>query len=69
MLMIVKNNYFWTEKEKKESGEGSAGAVPAFLANGDRAKVLRVSNYIELYGFRLPHCCCSCPTTMITRCR
>ena len=53
MLMIVKNNYFWTEKEKKESGEGSAGAVPAFLANGDRAKVLRVSNYIELYGFRL----------------
>ena len=52
MLMIVKNNYFWTEKEKKESGEGSAGAVPAFLANGDRAKVLRVSNYIELYGFR-----------------
>lgn len=52
MLMIVKNNYFWTEKEKKESGEGGAGAVPAFLANGDRAKVLRVSNYIELYGFR-----------------
>lgn len=52
MLMIVKNNYFWTEKEKKESGEGSAGAVPAFLANGDRAKVLRVSNYIELYGLR-----------------
>ena len=52
MLMIVKNNYFWTEKEKKESGEGSAGAVPVFLANGDRAKVLRVSNYIELYGFR-----------------
>ena len=50
--MIVKNNYFWTEKEKKESGEESAGAVPAFLANGDRAKVLRVSNYIELYGFR-----------------
>ncbi len=42
MLMIVKNNYYWTEQEK----EG-----PAFLANGDRAKVLRVRHHIDLYGF------------------
>lgn len=42
ILMVVKNNYFWTEKEK----EG-----PAFLANGDRAKVLKVSRRIDLYGF------------------
>ena len=40
MLMIVKNNYFWTDKE------------PPFLANGDRAKVLRVRRHAELYGFR-----------------
>ena len=39
MLMIVKNNYFWTDKE------------PPFLANGDRAKVLRVRRHTELYGF------------------
>lgn len=52
MLMIVKNNYFWTEKERKESEAGSTCMAPTFLANGDRAKVLRVSNYMELYGFR-----------------
>lgn len=48
MLMIVKNNYFWTEKEKGEAN----GEVPPFLANGDRAKVLRVRRHTELYGFR-----------------
>ncbi len=44
MLMVVKNNYYWTEI----SEEGS----PAFLANGDRARVRRVRNTRELYGFR-----------------
>lgn len=48
MLMIVKNNYFWTEKDAKE---GDA-TVPPFLANGDRARVLRVRRHEELYGFR-----------------
>lgn len=43
MLMIVKNNYYWTEKEKL--------SLP-FIANGDRAKVQRVRNIRELYGFR-----------------
>lgn len=54
MLLIVKNNYFWTEKEKKEQdrvGETSF-SIPAFLANGDRAKVLRMRRVTELYGFR-----------------
>lgn len=54
MLMIVKNNYFWTEKEKKEqerAGEPSY-SIPPFLANGDRAKVLRVRRMTDLYGFR-----------------
>ena len=56
MLMIVRNNYFWTEKERKEvaalqSKELSA-QIPPFLANGDRAKVMRVRRHIELYGFR-----------------
>ena len=41
-LMIVKNNYYWTEKEKD---------IP-FLANGDVATVQRVRNVHELYGFR-----------------
>lgn len=56
ILMIVKNNYYWTEKErekeKKKLGVGAQGSdVPAFLANGDRAKVLRVCRRIDLYGF------------------
>lgn len=42
MLMIVKNNYYWTEKDK---------ASISFIANGDRARVQRVRNIRELYGF------------------
>ena len=41
-LMIVKNNYFWTDGSKE---------IP-FLANGDIAVVQRVRHVHELYGFR-----------------
>ncbi|MBR5028581.1 MAG: AAA family ATPase [Bacteroidales bacterium] len=41
-LMVVKNNYFWSDKE---SGIG-------FIANGDIAEILRLRNFEELYGFR-----------------
>lgn len=55
MLMIVRNNYFWTEsfqaEVRKGSPEEATESVPAFLANGDRARVLRVRNVRELYGF------------------
>ena len=49
LLMIVKNNYFWSQ----ESGVGSqeSGGID-FIANGDRAVVQRVRNIHELYGFR-----------------
>lgn len=56
MLMIVKNNYFWTEQEKTKAlaakDSVAAAAVPVFLANGDRAKVLRVRRHVDLFGFR-----------------
>lgn len=42
MLMITKNNYYWTEKI-----EGID-----FLANGEIVEVLRVRREQELYGFR-----------------
>lgn len=42
MLMVVKNNYYWAETLKLP--------LP-FIANGDRARVLRVRNMRELYGF------------------
>ena len=42
-LMIVKNNYYWSEKLQSKL---------QFLANGDIAVVQRVRNIHELYGFR-----------------
>jgi len=41
-LMIVKNNYFWIDKESK----------PGFLANGDIIEIQRILKIEELYGFR-----------------
>ena len=80
ILMIVKNNYYWMEEERKKikekeieerrvKSEGTepgtathkvqsskfqvqSNDIPAFLANGDRAKVLKVRRHIDLYGFR-----------------
>ena len=43
MLMVVRNNYFWTEQQKTSLD---------FLANGDRARVRRVRNFRSLYGLR-----------------
>lgn len=34
-----------------QSNEFSSHEIPAFLANGDRAKVMKVSRRIDLYGF------------------
>lgn len=64
MLMVVRNNYYWIKDEKLGSDEGGAplaqtvGAAiqvspkMSFIANGDRAKVIRVRNVREVYGFR-----------------
>ena len=67
MLMIVKNNYYWVKPPRttgpkagapsltasvQPAGEGEATPTLTFLANGDRAKVWRVRNVRELYGFR-----------------
>jgi exodeoxyribonuclease-5 len=41
-LMIVKNNYFWTEQIKEID----------FLANGEMVEVLRVRRTYHMYGFR-----------------
>jgi tRNA A37 threonylcarbamoyladenosine biosynthesis protein TsaE len=50
LLMIVKNNYFWTKGNITTDSEDSS--VPTFLANGDRAIVRRVRRVEQLYGFR-----------------
>ena len=41
-LMVVKNNYFWTEQYKEMD----------FIANGEMVEVLRVLRTYNIYGFR-----------------
>lgn len=43
MLMIVKNNYFFTEREEDCKID--------FIANGDIAKLTRIRRFEEFYGF------------------
>ena len=40
-LMVVKNNYFWTDENKNIS----------FIANGDMIELMRINNIEEMYGF------------------
>ncbi len=42
LLMVVRNNYYWTENMAKIG----------FLANGDMMEILKVKQHQELYGFR-----------------
>lgn len=42
LLLVARNNYFWSEKYEKLD----------FIANGDVARVVRVRNVCEMYGFR-----------------
>ena len=65
-IMIVKNNYYWVEKELRvKSGNSRSMQAPSlreraggealplsFIANGDIAVVRRVRRTRELYGFR-----------------
>lgn len=41
-LMVVKNNYFWTE----------GNAAISFIANGDMAEIRKIKHFEEMYGFR-----------------
>ena len=56
LLMIVKNNYFWTQERGKRNENSSASEIIngglEFIANGDRAVLQRVRHVQELYGFR-----------------
>ena len=41
-LMVVKNNYYWTEGNETMS----------FIANGDMAEIRKIKHFEEMYGFR-----------------
>ena len=43
IVMVVKNNYYWTEQQR---------APFSFVANGDRAIIKKVKNKRDLYGLR-----------------
>lgn len=42
LLMVVKNNYYWTENDESIN----------FIANGDIAEIVKIHKYEELYEFR-----------------
>ncbi len=44
MLMIVKNNYFYAERDEQ--------SPMSFVANGDVARLRRIRRFEEFYGFR-----------------
>ena len=50
MLMVVKNKYPSSPEQKKANGQQDNRL--SFIANGDRARVYRVRNVHEMYGFR-----------------
>lgn len=49
LLMVAKNNYYWTGSEP--CGEGAEPDIP-FIANGDTVRVCRYRGERSLYGFR-----------------
>lgn len=50
LIMVAKNNYYWTERE--QAANGVASDTMAFIANGDVAVVRRLRNARSFYGFR-----------------
>lgn len=50
LVMVAKNNYFWTEREQAADGV-NASTMP-FIANGDVAIIRRFRNERAFYGFR-----------------
>ncbi len=62
MVMIAKNNYFWLKENRKGKVAGDTGeAQNDFIANGDIARCVRVTNERELFGFRFADCVLSLP--------
>ena len=49
-VMIVKNNYFWTEQAEQTRDENEQLSMP-FIANGDHAEIRRLHNVHQMHGF------------------
>ena len=53
MLMVVKNNYYFTSLDEQQKTD--------FIANGDTAKILKLRRFEEFYGFRFANAKLSFP--------
>ena len=60
-IMIVKNNYYWTERLMTDDDADSYSNIPSFIANGDIAVIRRVRRQREMYGFRFEDAVISLP--------
>ncbi|MBR6369512.1 MAG: AAA family ATPase [Bacteroidaceae bacterium] len=60
-IMIVKNNYYWTERLRVGGDADSYTDYPSFIANGDIAVIRRVRRQREMYGFRFEDAVLSFP--------
>lgn len=58
IIMIAKNNYYWLKENFKERSieELPTSQQSDFIANGDTARIMKVRNERELYGFRFADC-------------
>ena len=45
-LMVIRNNYYWTDNESKES---------LFIANGEMIEIQHIRKIEEIYGFTFAH--------------
>ena len=60
-IMIVKNNYYWTERLRVDGDADSYIDYPSFIANGDIAVIRHVRRQREMYGFRFEDAVLSFP--------
>lgn len=51
-VMVVKNNYFWTEQRQSQQQKDDEPLPFQFIANGDCAEVVRIRNVHPQHGFR-----------------
>lgn len=50
IIMVARNNYYWTERLQTDLSEDEANVPMDFIANGDIAVVRHIRSYYKFYG-------------------
>ena len=53
-LMVVKNNYYWSQQttdNRQQTSANSQQSNISFIANGDMIEIMRINKFEEMYGF------------------